>query len=205
MLKQTWAAFNLIKAEISLFSHIAKIISTLFMLFYLVFSISFERGIFVVNIILLAITLANFTVYLILRKRKSKGAKKAFKIVKHSYVISKLILNAIPLATILISVFTSPENILLADIIFLPLLLLLWLVQVSLEIVSLYVQSRFTLLVNSLQEDFDFIITPILKIKNFFSKKSEDEEIADSEEKNLAGVFSKIIKTGEKIKDLIKK
>ena len=213
MLKNTRAAFNLIKFEISLFAHIAKIVSTVIILAYLAFSLIIGRGLFAVNVVLCAITAVNFIVYLILRKKKDKKSKKVRKIVKHSYVITKIVLNAIPLATLILSVIFAPDKILIADVVFLPIMLLLWIAQVALEVVSLYVQSRIALFVDSIQEDFKFVITPVLKVKNFIKRirpdyDSEDtdaDNTEESEKSSKSDIFSKVIKTGEAIKELIKK
>lgn len=227
MFKHTMASVNIIKSEISFLSFLANIISSVFMIGYLIFASIGGRGFLVVNIILCALTAVNFVTYLVTRKRCDKESKKVRKFVRHFYNISRIILNAIPLCTVLYVLAFTNEEISRIEMVILPLLIIVWLMQVILEILSLYIQSRFTLFVDGIEMDIENVIRPIMKVKNvicgshgetqFDNERISDhnravlsekaEEIRQEKEENSPKneILAKLAKTKDAIKELIKK
>ena len=171
MLKHTMASVGIIKDELSFFSFIANVISSLFMVGYLVFASFVGRGVLWINISLCGLTAINFVTYLATRKKNSNESKSVRKFVKHFYRVSRIVLNAIPIGTVLYLLAFTNEEINRVELVFLPLLILVWLAQVVLEISTLYVESRFTLFVDGLKMDME----PILKIKNAILGNNDKE------------------------------
>ena len=227
MFKHTMASVNIIKSEVSLLSYIANIISALFMIAYLIFASVGGKGFLAVNIVLCVLTATNFVIYLVTRKRNDKESKSIRKLSRHFYNISRIILNAIPLGTVLYLLAFTSEEISRIEMVFLPLLILVWLSQVVLEILSLYIQSRFTLFVNGIEMDIENVIRPILKVKNVLSgthsepqldngrisehnravlsEKAEEQRKAKEQDTPKNELFEKLTKTKDAIKEFIKR
>ena len=192
MFKHTMASVNIIKSELSIISFIVNIISSVFMMGYLLFATLTRRGFLAVNIVLLVLAAVNFVTYLITRNRKDREAKSIRKFVKHFYNISRIVLNAIPLGTILYLLAFTTEEIKRIEMVFIPLLIIVWIMQVVLEISSLYIESRITLFVDGLKMD----IEPIMKIKNAISGdsiKNSDFAVSDSNRLLLSDEAEKYI------------
>ena len=222
MFKHTMASVNIIKGELSLLSYIANIISALFMMGYLIFASVGGRGFLAVNITLCVLTAVNFITYLITRNKCDKESKRVRKFVKHFYNISRIILNAIPLATILYILAFTTEEVSRIEMVILPVLILIWLAQVVLEISSLYIQSRFTLFVDGIEMDIENAIRPILKVRNmingtegnarFDSDRVSDhnrtilsEKVGENDDGAKLDIIDKLSKTKDKIKEFIKR
>lgn len=227
MFKHTMASVNIIKSEVSLLSYIANIISAVFMIGYLVFASVGGRGFLAVNITLAVLTAANFIIYLITRKSCDKEAKKIRNLSRHIYNISRIILNAIPLCTVLYVLAFTDEQISRIELVLLPLIILVWLAQVVLEIMSLYIRSRLTLFVDGIEMDIENVIRPLLKVKNLVSgnqgePKFDNERVSEHnravlteqveedrknrEEHSLKNeVLQKFEKTKEIVKEFIKR
>ena len=180
MFKHTKASMNIIMDEISFLSYLANIISSAFLMAYLVYASIVGRGYLAVNIVLCVLCAANLTTYLITRKRKEKEAKRVRKFVYHFYRISKIILNAIPLGTVLYLLAFTNDEINRIEIVLLPLMIISWIFQVVFEITYFYVENRLTLLVDGFELDVENAIKPVLKVKNFISGNNEEPRF-DSE------------------------
>ena len=189
LLKHTVTSIDIIKNELSLFSYLANIISSVFTIGYLILVSLLGRGILWVNIPLVILATVNLTVFLIATKQKTKEAKKLRKGVKHFYGISKIILNAIPLGSVLYLLAFTNEDVNRIELVFLPLIILVWLAQIVLEILSLYVDSRITLFVDGLKMDLE----PIIKIKNTLSGKDTAIDVSDSHRALLAEASERYI------------
>ena len=122
MFKHTMASLNIIKGEAQFLSFIANVISSLFMIGYLIFASALGRGFLAVNITLCVLTAVNFTVYLLTRKKCSKESKRVRKISKHTYNISRIILNAIPLGFLLYILAFTNEEVSRIEMVLLPIL-----------------------------------------------------------------------------------
>lgn len=224
MFKHTMASINIIKNEAALLSYIANIVSALFMMGYLIFASALGRGLLAVNITLCVLTAANFIIYLVTRKKCSKESKRVRKISKHTYNISRIILNAIPLGSLLYILAFTSEEISRIEMVLLPVLILIWLAQVVFEISSIYIQSRFTLFANGIEMDIENVIKPLIKIRNAVSGTDGEnafdisernrnllgEKVEKNEEKNSESsvkeeIIDKLSKTRDKIKELIKR
>ena len=224
MFKHTMASLNIIKGEAQFLSFIANVISSLFMIGYLIFASALGRGFLAVNITLCVLTAVNFTVYLVTRKKCSKESKRVRKISKHTYNISRIILNAIPLGFLLYILAFTNEEVSRIEMVLLPLLIIVWLAQIVFEFSSIYIQSRFTLFANGIEMDIENVIKPILKIRNavngtdgegafdisehnrnLLSDRAGETEKKKTENTVKDELMDKLTKTKDKIKELIKR
>lgn len=234
MIKNTIASVSIIKRELSFFSFLANLISSIIMIGYLIFSMIMGRGVMGVNISLVALTVFNLAVYLITNSQEDKSAKKLRRRVKHFYRISKIVLNAIPLATVLYILAFTGEEIPRLETVLLPLMIIMWLVQLSLEVATLYIRSRITLFTDAIRLDFEEAVRPLTRAKNAILGSDEEEsesegvskrnrrilseKVAEAEREKAERraengepmtakekVLSTVTKTTEKIKELMKK
>lgn len=229
MFKHTFASVNLIKRELSFFTFTANLISTLFTVIFLIYSLISGRGYFVVTIILAALTLINFTVYATIRSVQSREMKEVKKVVKHCYRITKIFLGAIPLVIVILTLAFTTEEFSRIELVFLPLMLLMWMAQVIFEISSLYTESRLALFADAIKMDVEGVVNPLLKIRNAIkgeSYRNDDIHVSDRNRAKLNeelenepepdveyeqsppqkdDFFTRLTKTKDAIKELIKK
>ena len=227
MFKHTFASVNLIKRELSFFAFLVSIISTLCTVTFLIVSIALGRGYPALNIVLLILVSLNFAVYATIRVLS--GAKEIRKISLHFYRIAKILLGLIPLVIVISSLaFTSAEFSRI-ELVFLPLVLLAWIMQVIFELFSLYVESRLALFADAIKIDVEGVVNPLLKLRNAIngesyrddgiriseqSRKKLNEELEREPEKSEPeytdappkdDFFTRLSKTKEAIRELIKK
>ena len=183
-----------------------------------------ERGLLGVNIALLAVTFINLIVYVIVSLKQTGELKKIRKVEKHIYKLSKICLNAIPLGTVIYSLAVEAGELSQLELVFMPLIILLWVVQVALEITTLYVESRLSLFTDGIKLDLE----PIFKIKNAWmgeskketppvsekhrsllteeiESKEEDEVVVEDAPVAKEGVFTRLSNVASAVKELIKK
>lgn len=167
MLKYTMASYRIIKQELSSISFLVTLVSSLMMLAYLIYSAIVGNGERVINIVLCAITAINFFTYIFMRRAEKRSVKYARRWIKHTCKIAKLGINAVSLGIIIYAAAVTPEQLSTISLVLLPLMIIFWVLQAILEIVTLYVTGRMELFMNALQMDFEPIMTPIAKVKGF--------------------------------------
>ena len=180
MLRHTRAYFKLIQDEISLFSMIANLVSSVFMIGYMIYSLITARGILAVNITLLSLAVINLTVYLVAKIVKSKGTEKFRKIERRIYGISRVFINAVPLSAVIYSLAFTSEEFSRIELVMLPLMILFWIFQTSLEFITLYLESRLKLFADAIALDYE----PVRKIVNSLKGNGSANETSAVSEKN---------------------
>ena len=182
MFKHTRAYLKLIQDEISLFSFIANLTSSLFMIGYMIYSLIVGRGILAVNITLLSLALVNLAVYLVSKAVKSRGAEKFRRLERHIYNLSRIVINAVPLAAVIYSLAFTGEELSKIEMVFLPLMILLWIFQTALELVTLYLESRLRLFADAIALDYE----PIRRVVNSSKGDSSANDRSAVSDKNRA-------------------
>ncbi|MBR5140429.1 MAG: hypothetical protein IKV16_05170 [Clostridia bacterium] len=228
MFKHTFASVNLIKRELSFFAFLVTVFSTLFTVSFLIASIAIGRGYTWLNVLLLVLVSLNFAVYALIRMN---GTKEIRKISLHVYRITKILLGFIPLAVVIFSLAFTSAELSRIELVFLPLILLMWMMQVVFEISSIYVDSRLVIFADAIKMDVEGVVNPLLKIRNAIngeSYRNDDIHVSDKSRKKLADeleraaenedpqqqeeiptqkddFFTRLSKTKEAIRELIKK
>ena len=189
MLKYTVAAFSRIKRDLEILSKFAAILMQSFMTVYLTLAIVFDNGSRVINSILLGLTVVHFTLYLIFDGKKTKLAKKVKGYNSKIYTYSKLALNAVSLASVIYSIYVSPDVISSITMVTTPLMIVLWVLQVLFEVVKVYVSVRADLVLDGLAMDFEFATKPIVKARNvlhdFIGEEREPETSVSAENRRI--------------------
>ncbi len=180
MLNHTKAYLKLIQSELSLFSLIANLVSSLFMIGYMTYSLIAPRGILAVNIALLSLAVVNLAIYISTKVIKSRGAEKFRKMERHIYNLSRIIINSVPLAAVIYSLAFTNADISKIELVFLPLMILLWIFQTALELVTLYLEKRLRLFADAIMLDYE----PIRKVVNSIKGDSRANDVSAVSEKN---------------------
>lgn len=207
MMKYTSAAVTKILKDLNIISKAFKIITTLFFIGYFTYVLIAQKGMFIVNLTL-AILFVLYSVFdLVTFNKKLRVTKK---VVKRFYDIIKLILKVIPLAISIYSMYMATIESTPISIILLTLLIILWILQVVLEIVVIFVQEELEYLMAGVNED---VFKRIIGINNVLKKitlSGEKVEFEQPYEKELSKL-EKYVKINEekkidkKVKKEIKK
>ena len=172
MFKNTVAAYHIISKEIRIFSRIATILYSLFMVSYLLYSAVAND--MTIKFVLAGIFGASLLVSLLPANKELKAAKSIF---RHLSTFAKLVLNAVSLAAILYAVQTTPDTVDKMQTIILPLLILAWVLQLLLELCSLYIEKRGSLLVDGLAMDLEPLTKTTVAINHVFGGDAQGLQI----------------------------
>ena len=188
MLKYTVAACNKIVSDLKRLSHVFTVVVQSLMIVYMAYSAIVNNGSRAINIALGALTLVNLVVYLIFNRRNDKKSKRFKGAVSRGYIVFKLSLNAISLASVIYSIYVGASNVSGLTLVITPLMIIMWVLQVLFQLAKAYAENRFALFVDGLKMDFEFVISPVKKVKNavhdFFGEEREEE--SGVSEKNRA-------------------
>lgn len=189
MLKYTLAACRRIVNDLKLLAHIFTIVVQSFMIVYMTYSAIVNNGSRIINITLGAVTFLNLVVYLITYGRSSKKAKRVKGAVSKGYVIAKLSLNAVSLASIVYSIYVGASNVSSMTMVIAPLMIIMWVLQVALQVAKSYVENRVVLFVDGFQMDFELAFKLKVKANNlvhdFFGEDREDEVIISPKNRKI--------------------
>ena len=205
MLKYTKAAVHKIVDEVALFAYLAKIILSVFSAAYLFIMCFIDIGSVVMNVVLLALTLTNLFAYVIgrgLSRRRDKAINAG---IKRSARIAKLLLNAVNLANVIYMIIVHASSVETIKLVMTPIFIIVWFVQATLELLSMYLSSRCTLFVDGIQMDFE----PALRAKDGFNNavhsffgEERDEQSYNISERNRAILSARagedVLKTKDK-------
>jgi hypothetical protein len=200
MLDYTKVALNKTVDDVKKVSHIFTIILQSCYIAYLIFAIVVGRGMPVVNATLLAIACAYLIFYIVTAKKVTKSAKSARKTTKRIYKIVKLTVNAFTLVVALYSIFITNKvltSVSLAGILVTVFMLIGWLIQTALMVISIYLDKKVTFLLDGFMIDLERITKPFDKATNLVKKikgepiEPKKYEISDSNRKLLDDLVEK--------------
>lgn len=189
MLNHTHAALDKVSAELKLLAHVFTIVMQAIMLVYFIFALILPKGYTVVNIIGIAVTAFYLVFYLVTHSKESRDMQKSKKIVGKIVKFIKLSLSAFTLATVMYSAIMATSALDGAvtpfTLITTPLMILVWIMQIAIEAVSMYADSRFNLLKTGLYMDFEPVINPLSKVEGAIHRffKEEEKERFEVDEK----------------------
>lgn len=167
MLDYTRAALNKTVRDLKAVSFVFTLVLQICYLAYLIFASIVGRGTRAINITLCVITLSYLVFYIATAKKISKGAKSALKTTKRIYKSIKLSINAFTLVVALYSVFITNEvltSVSLAGILVNVFMVIGWLVQTVLMVVSIYAEKKITFILDGFHTDLERICKPFDKV-----------------------------------------
>ena len=182
MLKHTRAAFDKVSEELRLLAHVFTVFMQAIMLAYFIFALILPKGYTVVNIIGIAVTAFYLVFYLVTHRIESRDMQKSKKIVGKIVKFIKLSLSAFTLATVMYSAIMATSALDGAvtpfTLITTPLLILVWIMQIAIEAVRMYAESRFNVMLTGLYMDFEPVIDPVRKVEGAIHRFFKEEEKA---------------------------
>lgn len=193
MVDYSKAAIKIILDDLKKWSKIFKIGFSIFTLVYFVYTFVMEKGNIYVNIVLISLYVVYTLFELITYK---KAIKKAKKIIARSYKWLKLFIKAFTLSSTLYGIYVATSNVDGISIILATLMIIVWILQVLLEIIVLVIEPKVKLIIAGVLTD----AKPIINMHNFFTKKEKDWIINYEEYKKEIEILSKRVEETEKVK-----
>ena len=165
MFKYTKEAINLIIEDFKKYMNIFKYGSLIFTVAYFIYAISMRTGNLIANIVLASLFVAYTIFDFVTSKKEIKEAKR---IVKRGYKWSKLLIKTFTLGAMLYGIYTATTNVSAISTKLATLMIILWVLQVLLEIVVEVIEDKVNLVIEAFKEDIDIkgnIQDAIQKIK----------------------------------------
>ncbi|MDR0934773.1 MAG: hypothetical protein LBM03_00490 [Erysipelotrichaceae bacterium] len=186
MFKYTKAAIDLIVEDFKKYALVFKYCSLVISIGYFTFAILTKIGNFYANAILGVLFILYLIFEIITDSLKSKP-KKVKKIVRRTYKWTKIAVNMFSLAAAIYSIYTAVKNVSAISIILTTLMIIMWVLDVLLEIVVEILQSKYAYLIAGFNKDIEDIkkpiAAPVKKAKDLF-KKMKGEEIEPEPKKS---------------------
>ena len=164
MVDYSRAAIAIVVEDLKKWSRSFKIVFSIFTLLYLSYVILVEEGNLYVNIVLLGLYVI-YTVFELLTFNKSM--KKIKKIVVRSYKWSKLVVRGFTLCSMMYGIYVAATNVDAISIILATLTIILWVLEVLLEVLIFVIEPKVKLIIAGVLTD----AKPIINTYNFFRKK----------------------------------
>lgn len=179
MFKYTKEAINKIIDDFKLFSKIFKYTSQVVTIAYLTYSLIAKVGYFYANLILLILFIFYSVFDFIVSDEENRYFKK---IVKRTVNWLKISIRAFTLLVLIYSIYTASTNPSPISIIMATLMIIVWVLQVLLELVISVVEDEKDLVLAGIKKDIDDIKRPVSEVGNFFRRVSGQEVHVQEEE-----------------------
>lgn len=167
MLDYSKTAIKIILEDFKKWSKVFKIGFSIFTLVYLIYSLVMEKGSLYVNIILISLYVL-YTLFELITYKKT--IKKTKKIIAKSYKWANLLIKAFTLGTTLYGIYVAASNVDGISIILAILTIIIWVLQVLLELIILVIEPKLKLVVAGVLTD----AKPIINTHNLFASKEKD-------------------------------
>ena len=178
MFKYTRTAIDIIITDIKKFATIFNYGSLIFTSAYFIYALVTKTGNFIANIILASLFVAYTIFYFVTKSMEMKTAKK---VVKRSYKWIKIIIKTFTLGAMIYGIYTTTTNVTPISIILATLMIIMYVLQILLELACEIVEDKKDLLVEAVAKDMEIVTKPVSAVGNFV-KRMKGEEI-DVEEK----------------------
>lgn len=179
MFKYSRAILNKIVREIGFLIFISKIVVNLFSIIYPIYSIIVGNGIVAVNIILSLLSLGMLVFVILIDIKKDTQIKRISKKYKRISKAIMLVTKMIPVGIAIYGLAIVGNETDVLSTIFVVCTVVAWAIQVLLELVKLFIETRVRLLVDGVRLDLDFVI----KIANKLNR-NQDGDDGEISEKN---------------------
>ena len=194
MFDYTKAAAVLILEDFKRWSKIFKISFSAFTLLFFIYSFIRDIGNLYINIVLAALYLS-YTLFEILTYKKAIK-KKTKKIIARSYKWSKLLIKAFTLGSMLYGMYVAASSIDGISVILATLTIIIWVLQVLLEVIIMVVEPKVKLLTAGVLTDAKSYEGAI----RLFLRKEKDWDINTDEYKKEVDILSKRVEIKDKPK-----
>jgi hypothetical protein len=137
---------------------------------YLGYALYASKGNLVANVILISLAVAYLIFELATKNIRTRQMKDAKKIVRRAVKYAKILVRASTLAIVLYGVTVSIGDVTAIELILIAISLISWIMQVVIELVTLYVESQLTFLELALKTDFAPISRPVTVVGDAIKK-----------------------------------
>lgn len=180
MFKYTKAAIDIVIEDIRRYCNIFKYSSMVVTILYFIYALCSKRANFIVNIILLALFVVYALLDLFTNAKKLKSLKK---IIKKSYKGLKMATKGFSLFVMIYGIYGAATNVSAISIILATLMIIMWVLQLFLEIFIEIFENKKDLIVAGWNKDIENLRKPVSTVANFI-KKVKGEEICKPENEN---------------------
>lgn len=194
MFDYTKAAAVLILDDFKRWSKMFKIFFSAFTLVYFTYNFIADVGNLYVNIVLTALYLG-YTLFEIITYKKSVK-KRTKKIIARGYKWSKLVIKAFTLGSMLYGMYVAASSINGISIILATLTIIIWVLQVLLELIILVIEPKIKLITAGVLTDAKSYEGAL----RFLLRKEKDWEINTAEYQKEVDIISKRVDVKEKPK-----
>jgi len=194
MVDYSRAAIAIVLDDLKKWSRSFKIVFSIFTLIYLSYVLIVKEGNFYVNIILLCLYII-YTVFVLCTLNKKM--KKTKRIVARGYKWSKLAIRAFTLCSMMYGIYVAAANIDAISIIFATLMIILWVLEVLLEVLIFVIEPKVKLIIAGVLTD----AKPIINTYNFFRKKDGEIVINYEEYKKELAILNKKVEENRPARD----
>lgn len=191
MLDYTKAAVAKIVDDLKRVGYIFNIVIQSLSIVYLVYAICVSAGILWANIALLTFSVVFFVFYLITHNKNGKQVRQIYKATKRACKWIKLSIRAFTLGIMMYSLYAATTHTTAVSVILTALMVVGWTLQVLLEIVLAFAESRFEILIAGIQADFENAIKPVQSVGNFLKKVTGQEVEPDKEPTRARKILDK--------------
>lgn len=174
MLDYTRVAFRKILDDFNALVFYLGILTQCLAIAYLVYAIIVGAGVLAANIVLLAVSVAYLTFFIVLSKKEEKKQLKARG--KRIFKITKYAVRVYTLGVLAYNFYASSTRLTLLSLVFAAIPFLTFALQIILDLMIEYVKRRSELVTTAVQADVQDVVRPFNAVKNFFSREKEPEE-----------------------------
>ena len=179
MFKYTRTAIDIIISDIKKFSTIFNYGSLIFTSAYFIYALVTKTGNFIANIILASLFVGYTIFYFITKSMEMKTAKK---IVKRSYKWIKIVIKTFTLGAMIYGIYITTTNVTPISIILATLMIILYVLQILLELACEIVEDKKDLLVEAVAKDMEIVTRPVSAVGNFVKRIKGEEVVIEEKE-----------------------
>lgn len=179
MFKYTRTAIDIIISDIKKFSTIFNYGSLIFTSAYFIYALVTKTGNFIANIILASLFVGYTIFYFITRSMEMKTAKK---VVKRSYKWIKIVIKTFTLGAMIYGIYITTTNVTPISIILATLMIILYVLQILLELACEIVEDKKDLLVEAVAKDMEIVTRPVSAVGNFVKRMKGEEVVIEEKE-----------------------
>lgn len=179
MFKYTRTAIDIIISDIKKFSTIFNYGSLIFTSAYFIYALVTKTGNFIANIILASLFVGYTIFYFITKSMEMKTAKK---VVKRSYKWIKIVIKTFTLGAMIYGIYITTTNVTPISIILATLMIILYVLQILLELACEIVEDKKDLLVEAVAKDMEIVTRPVSAVGNFVKRIKGEEVVIEEKE-----------------------
>jgi hypothetical protein len=172
MFKYTKASIELILEDIRKYRAIFRFGSLSFTSIYFIYALIAKTGNFYTNLVLAVLFFAYTIFDLATQKINVKRVKK---VIKRSYGVVRFGIRAFTLGATIYGFYTASTNVNPISTVLTTLMIIMWVLQVLLELVSNIFEDKKDLVLAGINKDIENMKKPVTEVGNFFKKVTGQE------------------------------